>query len=452
MKNSSTLSLRSWGGYPRTQQTVHDLHWTSDPLPDPQDSTLLPYGCGRSYGDSCLNDGGHVVRTRALNRFLDFHPPSGELECESGVTIAEVIDFALPRGYFPPVTPGTKFVTIGGAIANDVHGKNHHVDGTFGRFVDSFQLVRSSGERLTCSLEQNPALFQATIGGLGLTGLITSARFRLRPVAGPWMDVRVAEMPNLNSFFTHSRLYGEEYPYVVSWVDCLATGKDLGRGIFLCGRHSAEPGPAVKPGKLPLFVPVEIPFSLINYPFLKAFNALYRTAQKSKAGEGRQHFEPFFYPLDAVGHWNRIYGKAGFLQWQCLVPTADAPAAMREILERIARAGTGSFLAVMKIMGDQPSAGMMSFNAPGVTLALDFPVNPQVFPLLNRLDEVVRQAGGMLYPAKDARMSGEDFRAAYPRWEEFSQYLDPKFSSSFWRRVTAGAHRHAPQPTFSEAI
>ncbi|MCZ6875921.1 MAG: FAD-binding oxidoreductase [bacterium] len=431
---------QSWGRYPRTKQDIVKLHWRSDPLPLPKspNKTILPYGNGRSYGDSCLNDGGVLLDTRGLDRLLAFDRENGILRCEAGVLLSEILALVVPHGWFVAATPGTQLVTVGGAIANDVHGKGHHRDGTFGQHVRCFELLRSDGTHRVCSPTENSEWFAATIGGLGLTGLIVWAEIALKPIANPYIEAATTRFDQLDSYFTITRDADSHDEYTVAWIDCLAQGNKIGRGIFTRGNHASQLPTKPKqsqPGGFPF--PVEPPLSLINSVTLRAFNMLYYHSSQRRSKKSLLHYRPFFYPLDAIDHWNRIYGPKGFMQYQCVVPFTDGQASVRELLERIARSRQGSFLAVLKTFGDQASPGLMSFPRPGVTLALDFPNRGDVtLQLLSSLDEVVRQAGGAVYPAKDARMSGASFRAFFPQWESFANYIDANFSSSFWRRVT----------------
>ena len=426
----------SWGRYPRVVQHARPLTDRDAPLPA-SDTSWLPYGNGRSYGDSCLNDGGGVLLARGLDRFIGFDPQSGVLACEAGVLLADILALAVPQGWFLPVTPGTRYVTVGGALANDVHGKNHHRAGSFGRHLRGFELLRSDGSRRWCSAHEHADWYGASIGGLGLTGLVTRVELQLRRIANPWIAGETIRFGSLAEFDALSAESDAGYEYTVAWIDCAAAA---GRGLFMRGNHAPalpRTRPAAKPGRLRVpFVP---PVSLINGPTLHAFNALYY----HRPVGGREctqitHYEPFFYPLDGIGDWNRIYGPHGFLQWQCALPPAAGLDALHAILAQIAASGSGSFLAVLKRFGELASPGWLSFPRPGYTLALDFPNRgAATFALLDRLDAVVREAAGAIYPAKDARMSGALFRAAYPRWQRFADYLDPQFSSSFWRRVMA---------------
>jgi FAD/FMN-containing dehydrogenase len=427
---------QSWGRYPTATQTIIDITDRHRPLPT-TDGVMLPHGNGRSYGDSCLNDDGVLLRTRGMDRYIRFDPVTGQLECEAGLLLSDLLDIVVPQGWFPPVTPGTRFVTVGGAIANDVHGKNHHVTGTFGQHVLNLELVRSDGHRMVCSPELHPDWFAATVGGLGLTGLITRATLQLRRIAGPWMSCETRRFQNLDGFFHLSETTAAAHEYTVAWVDCVSTGRGLGRGLFTCANH-APASPDAKPAapNRHLSVPFTPPISLINPLSLKAFNSLYFHRQREDIAHVTTHYVPYFYPLDGVGNWNRIYGPRGFMQYQCVVPPAAAHNGIKQLLEVVARGGDGSFLAVLKQFGDLPSPGMLSFPRPGTTLALDFPnQGERTLGLLDKLDDIVASAGGAVYPAKDARMNGQRFRQYFPAWEAFSHFIDPRFSSSFWRRV-----------------
>ncbi len=401
------------------------------------DTSMLPYGNGRSYGDSCLNQDGTLLHTRDLDRYIRFDPSTGLLDCEAGVLFSEILDLVVPQGWFLPATPGTKFVTVGGAIANDVHGKNHHKAGTFGRHVQAFELLRSDGNRLYCTPTENPTWFAATIGGLGLTGLVTWARIQLRRIPGPWMTSEIHRFDGLAGFFQLSEASDRDYEYTVAWIDCAAKGRGMGRGLFTRSNHApAYPDQRPTAPTRRLKVPFVPPISLVNPLSLRIFNTLYYHRQRQPVAHVTTHYEPHFYPLDGIRDWNRIYGPRGFMQYQCVVPPAEAEQCIQRLARLIAEAGGGSFLAVLKQFGELHSPGLLSFPRPGATLALDFPNNgKRTLQLLDRLDDVVATAGGAVYPAKDARMPGRLFRQYFPAWESFSKYIDPRFSSSFWRRV-----------------
>jgi FAD/FMN-containing dehydrogenase len=429
--------LESWGRYPKTTQNARAVRWSCDSFPSAgEGEALLPYGLGRSYGDSCLNDGGTLLVTRSMNRLLDFDPQTGIVRCEAGTSLDAILQFAVPRGWFLPTTPGTKFVTVGGAVANDVHGKNHHRVGTFGCHVKRFELLRSDGQRLVCSAGENGPLFAATIGGLGLTGLMTWVEFALRPIASAMMEVESVKIRNLDDYFEVSVESDKDFEYTVAWVDCLAQGPALGRGILMRGSHARE-GELRVHGQPRLAVPVDFPAMALNQFSVRAFNTLYYGRLRQRLTREVKHYDPFFYPLDAIHHWNRIYGRRGFFQYQFTVPFSPEAGAIREVFARIAKSGQGSFLAVLKTFGSIRSPGMLSYPSPGITLALDFAnQGDKTFELFEQLNTVVMQAGGRYYPAKDAWMPPEAFMKSYPNWEQFRAFIDPAFSSSFWRRVT----------------
>ncbi|MCX8100412.1 MAG: FAD-binding oxidoreductase [Geminicoccaceae bacterium] len=408
---------------------------------------VLPFGLGRSYGDSCLLPDGLLIETRGLDRLLAFDPRTGLLRCEAGTTLGEllatVVGRPAPDGgvWFLPVSPGTRFVTVGGAIANDVHGKNHGSAGSFGRHVRSLLLLRSDGRLRRCAPDTEPELFAATIGGLGLTGLVLEAELQLVSVASLRLECEDIRFEDLEGFY---RLEAEskEWTYTVAWVDCLARGRRLGRGVFSRARHAAEPGePVAPPGPPRLAVPLEPPLTPLNPLTLRMFNTLlfHRLGPRGRRAAQRP-YDRVFYPLDAIGGWNRLYGPRGFWQYQCVLPPADAPRGIARLLETIAASGQGSFLAVLKTMGDLPSPGLLSFPMAGTTLALDFPNRgAATMELLARLDRIVLEAGGRLYPAKDGRMPAHVFRTGYPNWQRFAERVDPAFSSAFWQRVAGDA-------------
>ena len=435
-------TITSWGRILRVEQEVASLASRYDSLPNHPDDlrTFLPYGNGRSYGDSCLNAGGVFLKTRTLDRFISFNPETGILCCESGVLLSEILRLVVPQGWFLPVTPGTRFITVGGAIANDVHGKNHHVRGTFGGHVTRFELLRSDGYRITCSATDNTHYFAATLGGLGLTGLITWAEIQLQRIANAWIDAETIRYESLDEFFTLCEESDRDYEYTVSWVDCAGKGNRLGRGLFMRGNHAPAGTEFGKYSSKTITFPFVPPVSMVNSLTLKTFNNAYYHKQLKKETRRIQHYEPFFYPLDGILEWNRMYGPKGFYQYQCIIPTQYGSEAISELLNKIAQSGLGSFLAVLKVCGNIQSLGMLSFPLQGVSLALDFPnCGEKLHQLFATLDKIIIDAGGRLYPAKDARMPARLFRDGYPRWKEFTHFIDPRFSSSFLRRVMEGA-------------
>jgi FAD/FMN-containing dehydrogenase len=379
----------------------------------------LAYGMGRSYGDVCLNPKGTLWVTTGLDHFIAFDDGTGRLVCEAG-------------GWMLPVTPGTQLVTVGGAIANDVHGKNHHVCGSFGDHVLRLTLVRTDGEVIQCGPNERPDWFAATVGGLGLTGVITQAEIQLRRVAGPWLDTETVPYASLDEFFQLADDSEASWEHTVSWVDCNTGG---GRGLFMRANPTDvgdRPAPQRRQRTMP-FVP---PVSLVNRLSLRFFNLAYYHLKKRHAGRAIAHYEPFLYPLDNLLEWNRMYGPKGFFQYQCVVPREVGQDAVYAMLKQIARSGDGSFLAVLKTFGNRQPVGMLSFPQPGVTLALDFPNRGErTHKLFERLDAIVREAKGRLYPAKDARMPKALFEAGYLRLGEFMKYRDPDISSGLSRRL-----------------
>jgi FAD/FMN-containing dehydrogenase len=391
----------------------------------------IAYGLGRSYGDACLNPGGTLWRTAALDRLIRFDETTGRLVCEAGVVLRDIQDLFLPRGWGLPVLPGTRLVTVGGAIANDVHGKNHHLTGTFGDHVLSLRLQRTDGEEIVCGPGERADWFAATVGGLGLTGLIVEAELQLRRVPGPWLETETIAYTGLDAFF---RLSDESHPgweHTVSWIDC--TSGDAGRGLFMRARPAAEQQGAWRARQLAM--PVVPPISLVNRLTLKPLNQFYAWLSRRHLGRRIVHYQPFLFPLDAIADWNRAYGPSGFYQYQCVVPRETAPAAIASLLAAIARSGDGSVLAVLKTFGERWPPGLLSFARPGATLALDFHNHAGIEALFERLDAVVVAAGGRLYPAKDARMPRAVFEAGYPRLGDFARYRDPGISSAMSRRL-----------------
>jgi FAD/FMN-containing dehydrogenase len=437
-----TKDFTSWGRFPHFPQVGHPAYWRSE-LPDllkgisRQYGNTLAYGNGRSYGDSCLSVSGHVISTRSLDRFIAVDWTQGIVVAEAGVTLAELLALSVPRGWFLPVVPGTKFVTLGGAIANDIHGKNHHVRGTFGRHVRRFSLLRSDCGRLECTPDENADFFCATIGGLGMTGIIERAEIQLIPIQSNMIDVTTVRYDSLADFFALSKELDESHEYAVSWIDCMAQGASAGRGVYTVGNHSAVGGLTTGEGSRKLRVPVTPPFSLVNTASLRIFNSAYFRSRSAARTRSRIEFEHFFFPLDRVLEWNRLYGPRGFQQFQCVIPEKNAKDAFKDLLLAISASGSGSFLAVMKRCGSLISPGLMSFPLAGVSLALDFPQDSRLADsMFPRLDAIVREADGRMYPAKDAHMSAVDFRRSYPAWNAVAAKRDLALQSRFWERVT----------------
>lgn len=435
---------RSWGRLSADHHTLSPL--TDHPpkaLALPSGGRGLAHGMGRSYGDVALNPGGTLWLTAPQDRMVSWDETTGELTCEAGVLLRDIQQAFVPRGWMLPVTPGTQIVTVGGAIANDVHGKNHHVQGSFGDHVRCLELLRTDGERIRCGPQVQSDWFNATVGGMGLTGVITQATLRLVRVPSAWLDTETLPYQSLAAFFELADSSEQAWEYTVSWIDCLSA-RDNGRtvrGIFLRANMAAvkageTPVESTAASGRPLTVPFAPPISLVNRATLRPFNTAYYHLNRRRAGHARQHYVPFFYPLDNVREWNRIYGRAGFYQYQCVVPRAAGPQAIAALLHEITAAGQGSFLGVLKTFGNREPVGLMSFPQPGVTLALDFPnQGVKTLQLFARLDSVVAEAGGRLYPAKDARMPRALFESGYPHLAQFLPFRDPGIQSAMSQRL-----------------
>jgi L-gulonolactone oxidase len=427
----------SWGRVERGSQEVAAPAFR-DELPgllaEPGDRSLLAVGLGRSYGDSCLNGGQRLIDMTRLDRLITLDSARGVVQAEAGLALGDLLRHIVPRGWFTTTTPGTRHATLGGLVANDVHGKNHHRAGSFGRGVRSVGLLRSDRGQIDLASDEG-GLFAATIGGLGLTGIITSVELELAPIRSAYLDVERIAFGHVRDFFRLAEESGDSHEHTVAWIDCAATGSELGRGIFQRANW-LDDGNLAPHSENALSVPFEAPSALLNSVVIRAFNGLYYRLQKSGRARQRMHYAPFFYPLDKVGHWNRLYGRPGFYQYQCLVPPSAAEAAIEELMREIAASGAASALSVLKTLGPSRSPGMLSFAREGATLALDFANRgAPTLALLGRLDDIVRQAGGRLYPAKDGRMPADMFRSGYPEWTSFAAHVDPRFSSNFWRRV-----------------
>jgi FAD/FMN-containing dehydrogenase len=449
MNRFVTKSIAGWGNLPVQTCNLFRAEKRRDlllALRDGKQPSYISRGLGRSYGDSSLNENQGVILNQRLNRFIAFDPTSGTLHCEAGVSLQEVLDIFVPRGFFPAVTPGTKYVTVGGAIAADVHGKNHHYDGCISEFVDAFTLLTACGDILNCSRGENPDAFWATIGGMGLTGIILDVTMRLRPIESAYVTVDYQKAPDLDAALAAFSKGDEHYRYSVAWIDCLASGAALGRSVLMRGNTAGVEDLPVQQRAEPLrfharrrkSVPFNMPGFALNRLSVKAFNALFY--RRHSDARRIVDYDEFFYPLDSIYHWNRMYGRRGFVQYQAVFPTESSRAGLVQLLETISASKLASFLAVLKSFGPQ-NQGMLSFPRAGSTLALDLPnKGARLTELLDRLDKIVLDHGGRLYLAKDSRMSAEMFRRMYPRLDEFRQVkakLDPQnqFSSSQARRI-----------------
>lgn len=428
------MNLRSFGGIGVTAK-LESPSKRADVEVAMRQGKILPVGNFRSYGDVGMISEGTAIDSKYLNKFVYFDEETGLLDCEPGIQLKEIQELFVKRGWMLPVTPGTSLVTVAGAIANDVHGKDHHISGTFGEHVLSIQLARSTGEILYCSSNENSELFRATIGGLGLTGYILQARLQLKKVSGPFFDAEVLPFANLAEFFDLSReSEDQKWQATVAWFDC-STSK-AGRGSFTRGNPSVQPNPSEDKRRVDLSVPFTPPISLINKATLSPLNLSYFHLQKALAGKKLMHYKDFYYPLDGIRDWNRAYGPKGFFQYQSVVPMSASREATQEMLDVIRGSGQGSFLAVLKTFADRPSAGTLSFPMHGATLALDFPNQGEsTLRLFERLDQIVMEAGGRLNPSKDARMSREMFKQGYLDLDKFLPFRDPAFASDFSTRV-----------------
>ncbi|CAN7380132.1 FAD-binding oxidoreductase [Phyllobacterium sp. LjRoot231] len=403
----------------------------------PQPGGFLPFGNGKSYGDSCHNDRGTLVDMRGSDKLISFDPQTGLLTAEAGLMLSDIIAIAAPHGYFLPVTPGTRFVTLGGAIANDVHGKNHHRRGTFGCHVERFDLLRSDGIVVTCSPGMNSRLFAATIGGLGLTGIILSATIRLMKVNSLDVIERIRAFASLDEYFDLAPQADNDNEYAVAWVDQLSSGNRAGRGVLITGNHAGNGNFEARTKESKVGVPFDLPISALNYPSLKLFNAAYYHLKGRKQEPHLCGYQSFFYPLDQVSNWNRLYGKAGLYQHQSAIPEECARVVIPQMLAATREARQNSFLTVLKRFGNAASPGMMSFPQAGYTLTVDFPNHgARTLAVLERLDQMTTDAGGRVNPYKDQRMSASVFKSGFPRWKELEQERDPAFNSNFWARCT----------------
>lgn len=448
MPTIANMELSGWGNYQPEVCHVfrpHRLRDVTSAVEHGGQTNYISRGLGRSYGDSAVNAGGGVIQHTELDRFLSFNEATGTLKAEAGASLEKIIKTFVPRGWFPPVTPGTRFVTLGGMIAADVHGKNHHADGSIGNFIDGFDLLKADGDVIHCSREKNDDVFRATLGGMGLTGVILNATLRLKKIDSSYINVQYERAANLDAVLQSMIEHDDKYRYSVAWIDCLASGKSLGRSVLLRGDHAK---PSELPGALraePLCLPKDkhksVPFNFpeiaLNPLSVKTFNALYHW----KHGDGAKavHYEHYFYPLDSVHHWNRMYGKRGFIQYQVALPPEQGLKGLTALLERLVRSKRASFLAVLKTFG-QTGEGLLSFPMPGPTLALDLPNRPGLVDLTRELDAIVLDHGGRLYLAKDACMTAATFAKMYPNLDAFRQIkqrIDPDnvFSSSQARRL-----------------
>lgn len=445
--------LSGWGGYPRGRVSLFAPETISDVVP-PAEESVIARGQGRSYGDAAISTTGLVMLSERLNRVVCFDEKSGLLQAEAGITIADLLDTFVPKGWFPSVVPGTKFVSVGGCVAADIHGKNHHRAGTFGQYITDLEIVSAHRARVHCTPDDGAELFWATVGGMGLTGIITQVTLKLSPIESPYMVVQHHRGKDLDASL--SMLEGESWDddYTVAWIDCVA-GRSLGRSVLIRGHHA-------KLSDLPrrlqeitdnrekrqFKLRFGFPSWALNRFTMAAFNETFYGWQGRRKEAFIDTFDRFFFPLDRIENWNRMYGKKGFVQYQCVLPLAQSQPGLQALMEELIRSRRSSFLSVLKRFGPAGS-GLLSFPMEGYTLTLDFPIRDEgLFPFLDRLDDTVLKYGGRVYLAKDARMRPETFRAMYPRfaeWQRIKSRIDPenRFDSDLARRleICAGSSR-----------
>ena len=439
MKPNFIQKVTNWGNFPVVEKEIK----SEDSIEKIKDfvrnnNEVIARGNGRCYGDASLSE--HIFSTKRLNKFISFDRLNGVIECESGVLLSEILEVIVPQGYFLYVTPGTKFISVGGAIASDVHGKNHHAEGCFSEYLETFSLLNENSEVITCSRTQNEDKFWATIGGMGLTGIILSAKFKLKNIETAYIRQESIKAENLDEIF---KLFdeSESWTYNVAWIDCLQTGKNIGRSILMRGEHAFKHELPKKLQQNPLrlkqkFIP-KVPFYfpdfMLNKWSVRLFNYLYFNKQKRKEIKNFVDYETFFYPLDVVNDWNKIYGKKGFIQYQMVIPKAQGKEGMRKILDTIAKSGNGSFLAVLKLFGKENPLAYNAFPLEGYTLALDFKVNSKLTKLVADLDEIVEEFGGRIYLTKDSMSKSS-----------LTNYLqnvqNPKFVSMQHKRIISNSN------------
>lgn len=444
-RGPATTRLSGWGANLRADCVLVEPETPAEIATRLDRAGTVARGLGRSYGDAALNAGGQVLGLHKVDRYLTFDERTGTLTCEAGLSLARIIQDFAPRGWFPMITPGTKFVTVGGCIANDVHGKAHHAQGSFNTCVDAFTVLLASGEVVPASRSENPDLFWGTFGGMGLLGIVLTATIRLRQIETTYFRQRSIAVSDLEGMLAALDEQDRTFPYSVATLDVRATGARLGRGVLAVGDHARRdelpPALAADPlrvsGPPKLSVPFELPELTLNPLSIRAVNAMIQRIQAGAPAFG--HYEGFFYPLDKIAHWNRGYGRRGFAQYQFVIPFADGPRRLREILSAILSSGQLPFLNVLKRFGRE-SEGVLSFPREGYTFAIDFPVRENTVALLRRLDAMVLEAGGRVYLGKDAYLDAPTFRAMYPRldrWLETKAKYDPRgvFTSDLGRRV-----------------
>jgi len=443
--------LSGWGNYPVVSSDISRPERHRDL--DLQSEKIIARGFGRSYGDGSVNGNHHVVLMERLNRFLAFDDQQGILRVEAGVSLKEILDVFVPRGWFLPVTPGTKDASIGGCVVCDVHGKNHHVNGSIGAHTLEIELLLADGSRRRCSPAKEMELFWATVGGMGLTGIVTEVALKLIPIETASMMVRYQAGTDLDAVLNLFASGEGEDQYSTAWIDCLAKGKNLGRSIVMTAHHAVvdelpanEENPLILPRRRQWSVPFRCPSLLLNSRLIKMWNSFYFSNQSNKKEPFLLDYDRYFYFLDGIGSWNRLYGKKGCVQYQFVLPDHHVREGLKEILEELTQSQRGSFFGVLKRLGKE-GQGYLSFPKEGYTLAVDLPITDEgIFPFLDRLDELVLRFEGRVYLAKDARMKASFFREMYPRlqqWQNVKRRVDPnnRFNSNLARRLEMGGVR-----------
>lgn len=437
--------VSNWGNYPRIQSDVVEFGELEELQARLQGNKgFIARGMGKCYGDAALND--HIISTQKFNNILFFDHVDGWIHCQSGAVLADILNLIVPKGWFLPVTPGTKFISVGGAIAADIHGKNHHKEGSFSNHLEFFTILTETGEVLKCSKTENTDLFWATCGGMGLTGIILEAKFRLKKIESAYIKQEIIACDNLKQMMDGFEA-SYDWTYSMAWIDCFAKGDNMGKGVIFRGEHAPieelpqekQSQPLNLSNKRKLGIPFYLPSFALNRLSIKAFNFLYNKLQKRKPSPNFVEYDEFFYPLDSINNWNRMYGKRGFTQYQLVLPKNTSYEGLNEVLEIVNRSNYGSFLAVLKLFGEQKQ-NYLGFPIHGYTLALDFPINKKVFAMLDKLDEVVEKYGGRLYLAKDVRLKPDVFHEMYKHksaFVEVAKKYNPKekFSSLLSERV-----------------
>ncbi len=440
--------LTGWGHWPaQTCLVARPEKYANLPI----SQTTIARGQGRSYGDASLNNNGQVLLTERLNRLLSFDKNGGVIKAEAGTTLAEILNVIVPAGWFLPVIPGTQFVSLGGCVASDVHGKNHHHAGSFCQYVHEIEIITAENKYITCSATQNSAWFWATVGGMGLTGIIGTVTLKLIPIESAYLTVNHYATNNLAQTFEYLSNINFDSEYSVAWLDCASKNNQLGRGIIMNGYHTKvvdlpsekQTNPLKIAIKNNYNIPIQCPSWLLNKYLVKHFNNFYYNQQAKKSGPFITDYKSYFFPLDTINNWNRLYGKNGFTQYQCVLPLPTAFEGIKEILEKIQSYHIPIFLAVLKRFGES-QRGLLSFPMPGYTLSLDIALaHPDVFELLHELDSIVIANAGRIYLAKDATLSPVNFRgmyAQYTDWLKYKNNFDPNyiFYSSLANRLEIG--------------